>query len=105
MAGPSFRLNDTEIIDYFDECGSDDEYLCDESESECDSVNNEIDAQNESDSDDVMEDEDYREVFAPEQPLLLPHIFQELPGPKHMPNVGSPPVTYFYYCLQIVYSN
>ncbi|XP_023216812.1 piggyBac transposable element-derived protein 4-like [Centruroides sculpturatus] len=49
-----------------------------------------------SDSDDEMEDEDYREVFSPEEPYPFPFIFQEESGPKHMPPPDSPPIAYFY---------
>ncbi|XP_067140719.1 piggyBac transposable element-derived protein 4-like [Centruroides vittatus] len=49
-----------------------------------------------SDSDDEMEEEDYREVLSPEEPQPPPFSFQELPGPKHMPPPDSPPIAYFY---------
>ncbi|XP_067140704.1 piggyBac transposable element-derived protein 4-like [Centruroides vittatus] len=49
-----------------------------------------------SDDDDGMEDQNYREVFSPEEPQPFPFTFQELPGPKHMPPPDSPPIAYFY---------
>ncbi|XP_067140739.1 piggyBac transposable element-derived protein 4-like [Centruroides vittatus] len=49
-----------------------------------------------SDSDDEMENEDYREVSSPEKPYPFPFLFQELSGPKHMPPPDSPPIAYFY---------
>jgi hypothetical protein len=45
---------------------------------------------------DDMNDEDYREILSPEQPLPLPFQFQELSGPKHMPPSDSPRVAYFH---------
>ncbi|XP_023213149.1 piggyBac transposable element-derived protein 3-like [Centruroides sculpturatus] len=48
------------------------------------------------DSDDEMEDRDYREVFSPEEPQPFPFSFREVPGPKHMPPPDSPPIVYFY---------
>jgi hypothetical protein len=45
---------------------------------------------------DNIHDEDYREILSPEQPLLLPFQFLELSGPKHMPPLESPPITYFH---------
>jgi hypothetical protein len=41
---------------------------------------------------DDMDDEDYREILSPKQPLPLPFQFQKLSGPKHMP----PPIAYFH---------
>jgi hypothetical protein len=41
---------------------------------------------------DDMDDENYREILSPEQPLPLPFQFQELSGSKHMPPPDSSPV-------------
>jgi hypothetical protein len=41
-----------------------------------------------------MDDDDYREILSPEQPLPLPFQFQELSGPKHMPPPDSLPIDY-----------
>nr|CAD7443389.1 unnamed protein product [Timema bartmani] len=52
---------------------------------------------NMSDSDENgMDDEDYREILSPEQPLPLHFPFQELSGPKHMPHHDSLPIAYFF---------
>ncbi|XP_023213147.1 piggyBac transposable element-derived protein 4-like [Centruroides sculpturatus] len=47
-------------------------------------------------SDDEMEDQEYREVFSPEEPQPFPFPFREVSGPKHMPPPDSPPIVYFY---------
>jgi hypothetical protein len=44
---------------------------------------------------DDMDDEDYRKVLLPEQPLPLPFQFQELSKPKHMPPPDSSPIANF----------
>jgi hypothetical protein len=41
---------------------------------------------------DDMDDEDYREILSPEQPLPLPFLFQELSRHKNMPPPYSPPI-------------
>jgi hypothetical protein len=48
---------------------------------------------------DDMDDEHYREILSPEQPLTLPFQFQELSGPKHMPPLESPPKSMEQYKL------
>jgi hypothetical protein len=45
---------------------------------------------------DDKDDEGYREILSPEQPLPLPFQFQELSGPKHMPPPDSLPIAYFH---------
>jgi hypothetical protein len=45
---------------------------------------------------DDTDDEDYREILSPEQPLPHSFQFQALSGPKHMPPPDSPPVTFFH---------
>jgi hypothetical protein len=45
---------------------------------------------------DDMDDENYRGILSPEQPLPLPFQLQELSGPKHMPLPDSPPIAYFH---------
>ncbi|XP_023216794.1 piggyBac transposable element-derived protein 2-like [Centruroides sculpturatus] len=47
-------------------------------------------------SDDEMEDQEYREVFSPEEPQPFPFPFREVSGPKNMPPPDSPPIAYFY---------
>nr|CAD7264300.1 unnamed protein product [Timema shepardi] len=94
IAGPSSRLNDSDILDYLDTIDND---FVNESDSDItsDDVNvpdlSNPAVHNLSDSD----DEDDREILSPEQPLPLPFSFQELTGPKHMPPPDSLPVTLF----------
>jgi hypothetical protein len=48
-----------------------------------------------------MDDERYREILSPEQPLPLPFQFQELSGPK--PSPDSSPIAYFPSLLHRLY--
>nr|CAD7430728.1 unnamed protein product [Timema monikensis] len=60
---------------------------------------------NMSDSDENdMDDEDYREILSPEQPLPIPFPFQELSGPKHMPPPDSLPIAYFLFLTDFILS-
>jgi hypothetical protein len=45
---------------------------------------------------DDMDDEDYKEILSPEQPLPLPFQFQKLSRPKHIPPPISPAIAYFH---------
>nr|CAD7260670.1 unnamed protein product [Timema shepardi] len=102
MAGPSSRLNDSDILDYLDTIDSDSDFVY-ESDSDITSDDDNVPdlgnpaVHNLSDSDENgMDDEDYREILSPEQPLPLPFPFQELTGPKHMPPPDSLPIAYFF---------
>nr|CAD7401436.1 unnamed protein product [Timema poppensis] len=79
MAGPSSRLNDSDILDYLDTIDSDSDFV------------NESDSNITSDEN-YMDDEDYREILSPEQPLPLHFPFQELTRPKHMSPPDSLPI-------------
>nr|CAD7412207.1 unnamed protein product [Timema poppensis] len=78
MAGPSSRLNDSDILDYLDTIDSDSDFVY-ESDSDITSDDDNVPdlrnpaVHNQSDSDENgMDDEDYREILSPEQSLPLP---------------------------------
>jgi hypothetical protein len=90
------------MLEYLDTLDSDNDFIL---ESDTDDTSEEDDTphatppaahpMSDSEEDDV-DDEDYRKILPPEQPLPLPFQFQELPEPKHMPPPDSPPVAYFH---------
>jgi hypothetical protein len=81
------------MLEYLDTVDSDCDFIPesdtdDASEEEEDALHaTPPDAHTMSDSEeDDMDDDNYREILSPEQPLLpLPFQFQDLSGPKHMP--------------------
>jgi hypothetical protein len=102
MAGPSSKLDDSDMLEYSDTIHSDSDFIL---EGDTNNICEDDDAPHEasptthpvSDSEeDNMDDDDYRQILSPEQPLPLPFQFQELLGPKHMPPLESPPITYFH---------
>nr|CAD7397962.1 unnamed protein product [Timema cristinae] len=110
MAGPSSRLNDSDILDYLDTIDSDSDSVY-ESDSDITSDDDNVPdlrnpaVLNMSDSDENdMDDEDYREILSPEQLLPIPFPFQELSGPKHMPPPDSLPIAYFLFFTDFILS-
>jgi hypothetical protein len=78
MAGPSSRLDDSEMLEYLDTSDSDSDFIL---ESVTDDTSEEDDAPHatplaahpmSNSEEDDMGDEDYREILLPEQPLPLP---------------------------------
>jgi hypothetical protein len=97
MAGPSSRLDDCDVFEYLDATDGDSDFIL---ESDTDDTSEESEdaphAHPVSDNEeDDMDDEDYREILSPAQPLPLHFHFQELFGPKHVPP-DSPPIAYFH---------
>ncbi|XP_049844055.1 piggyBac transposable element-derived protein 4-like [Schistocerca gregaria] len=90
--GHSRGLTNEEICELL-ECTSDTECFSESSNSsESDSV---VLDDIVGESEDEIEDVQYTDIRAPETLQPLTHPFQELPGPKHMPPVGSPVIEYF----------
>jgi hypothetical protein len=91
------------VLEYLDSVDSDSDFIL---ESDTDGTREEEEdaalttAHPVSDSEeDGMDEEDYREVLLPEQPLPLPFEFQELSGHKHMPPCDSSPIACFHLFL------
>jgi hypothetical protein len=98
-AGPSYRLDDSDMLEYLDTVASDSDFIL---ESDTDDMSEDAPcatppaACHDSDSEEGDVDDDYGEILSREQPLPLPFQFQELSGPKHMPPPDSPSVAYFH---------
>jgi hypothetical protein len=117
MAGPSSRLDDSDMLEYLDTTESDSGFI---PESDTDDISGGGDDEEEEEEKKmplmphpqlltlcltvkrIMDDEDYREILSPEQNLPLPFQFQQLPGPKHMPAPDSPPIAYFHLFTDLI---